>query len=284
MPRSIKGVARSVRLAAPLRVLTSPLRMLPDFVIIGAMKCGTTSLYRHLEQHPQIAPARRKEVHYFDWYYDKGESWYRGQFPMVSRLSTSGGSAQRVVTGEASPYYLFHPHAPGRLKQLLPEARLIVLLRNPVDRAWSHYHHVRKRNGESLSFEEALEAEPGRLEGELQRLRTDPSYRSYEYQKHSYQARGVYADGLQSWMELFDRSRFLILRSEDFFADPPAAYRQTLDFLALAPHDLGRYENFLAGSYTSRMEPATRERLVEYFRPHNRRLEELLGREMDWDR
>lgn len=273
-----------MRLAAPLRVLTSPLRMLPDFVIIGAMKCGTTSLYRHLEQHPQIAPARRKEVHYFDWYYGKGEPWYRGQFPLASRASKSDDPVRRVITGEASPYYLFHPHAPGRLKQLLPEARLIVLLRNPVDRAWSHYHHVQKRNGENLSFEKALDAEQERLKGELERLEADPAYRSFEYQKHSYQARGVYVDGLRAWMAHFDPACFLILRSEDFFADPSQVYRQTLDFLGLAPYDLPRYEKFLAGSYESEMHPATRDRLVDYFRPHNRRLEELLGREMNWDR
>lgn len=284
VPPPVKGLVRSLRLAAPLRTITGSLRMLPEFIIIGAMKCGTTSLYRELAQHPQIASARRKEVHYFDWYYDKGEAWYRGQFPMGTRPQHLPKDESRTITGEASPYYLFHPQAPRRVHELLPGVKLIVLLRNPVDRAWSHYHHVKRRNGETLSFEEALEAEPARLEGELEKLQSDKSYRSYEYQKHSYQARGVYADGLAEWLNYFDSSQFLILRSEDFFKDPPTVFGQTLQFLNLPPYELASYERFLAGSYTSSMAPGTREQLVAYFKPHNRRLYELIGRDMDWDR
>lgn len=273
-----------MKLAAPLRVMSNSIRMLPEFIIIGAMKCGTTSLYRQLIQHPQIASARRKEVHYFDWYFDKGEAWYRGQFPVASWASRSIESDQRLITGEASPYYLFHPQAPRRVHEMLPEVKLIVLLRNPVDRAWSHFHHVVDRNGETLSFEEALKAESKRLAGEREKLEKDPVYRSFEYQKHSYQSRGIYVDGLEAWMRYFDPSRFLILRSEDFFADPPRVFDQTLRFLGLRSYELPSYERFLAGSYTTSMDPDTRKELIELFRPHNLRLSKLVGKDLDWDR
>ncbi len=113
------------------RRLTSGSRRLPDFIILGAQRAGTSSLYYYLSQHPQILPAVRKELHFFDDHYRRGLGWYRSQFP------TRG--ARGTITGEATPYYLSHPHAPARIQRLLPQARLIVLLRNPVERAISHY-------------------------------------------------------------------------------------------------------------------------------------------------
>ena len=130
------------------RLITSPLRSLPDFVIIGAMKSGTTSLYDFLIKHPAIAPAAKKEVMYFStWYkYKLGKLWYRSNFPTnLSRSAFYKKTTQRLLSGEASPPYLFYPMVPGRMKGVLPDVKLIVILRNPVDRAYSHYHHMLRR-------------------------------------------------------------------------------------------------------------------------------------------
>lgn len=263
-----------------VRRLTSPLRVLPDFLIIGGQKCGTTSLHNYLVEHPLVGRSLRKEVHFFDIFFDRGVGWYRSYFP--TRFEKQRGGP-RWVTGESSPYYLFHPHAPSRIRRLLPNVKLIAMLRNPVDRAWSHYHHVPLRAFEPLGFEEAIEAEPERLSGETKKMLADEKYSSWVHQWQSYLARGLYADQLVTWLSLFPREQILIIRSEDFFEDPASSYKETLAFLGLPHHELDTYEQFLPGSYKQPMNDSTRRRLADYFRSHNRRLYELLGRDFGWD-
>ncbi len=188
---------------------------LPDFVIVGAQKGGTTSLFRLLSQHPDIRPAERKELHYFSLFYDRGLDWYRDRFP-----ATEEGE----ITGEGSPYYLFHPRAPEMMAETVPQARLIAMLRNPVDRAYSHWNHevttvsrMYKRTVEPLGFEEAIEAEEERLRGEEARMLENAGYFSFNHQHHSYLSRGVYVDQLERFFRFFDKERMLMLGSEDFF-------------------------------------------------------------------
>ncbi|MET0607965.1 MAG: sulfotransferase domain-containing protein, partial [Gaiellaceae bacterium] len=166
--------------------VTSPFRPLPDFLVLGAQKAGTTALYEYLRRHPQISGPSWKEVSFFDRHWARGESWYRGNFPNVAR--TRGKHV-----GEASPSYVFHPLAPRRVQEVVPEARLIVLVRNPVDRALSQYNHEVALGWEPLPFEEALDAEEERLRGEQERMASDPRYFSREWWSHTYKARGRYA-------------------------------------------------------------------------------------------
>jgi sulfotransferase family protein len=253
---------------------TSRIRPLPDFLILGAQKAGTTALYAYLRRHPGITGPSWKEVSYFDRHYARGPSWYRGNFPNL--LRTRG-----ELVGEASPSYLFHPLGPERVKELVPEARLVALLRNPVDRALSHYHHEVALGREPLSFEEALAAEEQRLEGEEERLRTDPRYFSRAWWSHTYKARGLYAEQLERWLELFPREQLLILPSEELLAEPQRAYAQVLDFLGAPPHRLDAYPRVFERQYEG-MRPETRAELAGYFAEPNRRLYELLGRDLGW--
>ena len=156
---------------------------LPDYLVIGAQKAGTTSLYRYMISHPMIRPASDKQVHYFDFNYDKPFDWYRSQFP--------AGSGNGLVTGEATPYYIFHPDAARRVRLVLPDVKIVALLRNPIDRACSHYMHEIKNGTESLSFEDAVEAEEGRLRGEEDKICEGVNYYSYNHVKFSYLARGT---------------------------------------------------------------------------------------------
>jgi hypothetical protein len=164
---------------------------------------------------------------------------------------------------------------------VVPQARLVVLLRNPVDRAYSHFKE-RKRNGvEPLTFEEAIDREPERLAGELNRMRRDPGYVSVAHEHHSYVSQGIYLPQLKAWMEHYPLERFCILRSEDLFSDPPATYAAVLRFLGLVETDLKHYERF--NFHTSEdMDPVTRERLAATFAPHNRGLSEFLGLDLTW--
>ncbi|MGI9254548.1 MAG: sulfotransferase domain-containing protein, partial [Thermomicrobiales bacterium] len=176
----------------------------PDFIVIGAQRSGSTSLYRYLSAHPLIEAARIKELHYFSLHHQRPLAWYRSQFP----LNLPPGH----ITGEATPYYLFHPHAARRIAETAPRAKLIAVLRNPIDRAHSHYHHELARGVEWLSFEDAIRAEPERIAGERERLLADPTYASAPYQSASYLSRGRYAEQLREWLDIFPRDQLLIVR------------------------------------------------------------------------
>ncbi|HYF40703.1 MAG TPA: sulfotransferase domain-containing protein, partial [Gemmatimonadales bacterium] len=173
-PKLMQAVKQPLRrIRSDYRKLTGPLRGLPSVLLIGAQKAGTTSLFNYMAEHPAVLPPSNKEIHYFDLNPTRGLTWYRSHFPYNHQLRDGS------VTVDASPYYLAHPGVPQRAAQLLPGARLLVLLRNPVDRAYSHYQHEVRGGREPLSFEEAIAREPERLEGEEERLRADPAYYSY---------------------------------------------------------------------------------------------------------
>jgi hypothetical protein len=263
--------------------LTARGRILPDFLVIGTQRGGTTSLYKYLVQHPHLSHALTKELRFFDLNYHRGLPWYRSRFPSRRyREAVRRRRGMDLMVGEASPDYMFHPHAPRRVAAALPDVKLIVLLRNPVDRAWSHYWHQFKRGHETLSFEEAVAAEPDRLAGEMERILADQSYVSYERHHHSYLARGAYADQLQAWMDLFPRDRILIESSEEFFEQPDMVFQRVLEFLGLPTFRLPEYETFNAFR-SGDIEPALRATLADHFRPHNGRLYDLLGRDFGWD-
>jgi hypothetical protein len=253
---------------------TASARPLPDFLIIGAQKAGTTALYAYLRRHPAITGPSWKEVSYFDRHYGRGEAWYRGNFPNRVR-------ARGKLVGEASPSYIFHPLGPERVKALVPEARLVALVRNPVDRALSHYHHEVALGREPLPFEDALDAEEKRLRGEEERLAADPSYFSRAWWSHAYKSRGRYAEQLERWLAAFPREQLLILPSEDLGGEPERTHARVLDFLGAAPHRLDAYPRVYERQYEA-MTPETRERLAAEFGAPNRRLYELLGRDLGW--
>jgi hypothetical protein len=253
---------------------TARARPLPDFLILGAQKAGTTALYAYLRRHPGITGPSWKEVSYFDRHYARGEAWYRGNFPNLAR-------ARGKLVGEASPSYLFHPLAPERVKALVPEARLIALVRNPVDRAHSHYNHEVALGREPLPFEDALEAEEERLRGEEERLVADPRYFSRAWWSHAYKARGAYADQLARWLAVFPREQLLIVPSDDLGSEPELTHARVLEFLGATAKPLDAYPRVYERQYDS-MTPETRGRLASEFEGPNRRLYELLGRDLGW--
>jgi hypothetical protein len=272
------GVLRAParRLRAGYRELTAPMRGLPSVLIIGAQKGGTTSLFNYLVQHPDVREPFGKEIHYFDLHYGRGPRWYQGRFPYRRQLD--GGK----LTLDASPYYLAHPLAPERAAAMLPDVKLIALLRNPIDRALSHYQHERKGGREPLSFADAIEQEPERTRGEEERLRREPTSYSWNHHRYTYLRRGQYVDQLQRWVQHFPRERLLVLQSEWLFRDPAAATAAVHQFLDLEPYRLAHYKTFLAGTYERAMPPELRTRLVAHFEPYNRELYRWLGQEYDW--
>ncbi len=276
------------------REMTSSIRCMPDFLIIGAQRCGTTSLYYYLTEHPNIGPSSVKEVHFFDDAFTKGIRWYRAQFPTtLQKYYSEHIRRYDFFTGEATPSYLFHPHAPKRIVQILPKVKLIVLLRNPVDRAYSHYWLRTTLGDETSTFEDAIRAEQERIVGEQEKLLVDEHYRD-TYRRFSYLTRGMYVAQLQRWMSYYPREQFLILKSEDFYRDPGGVTKQVLQFIGVPAevvkiskeykqYRLGRKTGYRNKEKPPTLDPKIRKYLLDYFKPHNARLYQLLGRDFGWD-
>lgn len=250
---------------------------LPDFVIIGAAKGGTNSLYELLTRHPHVERAALKGLRYFNQHFDKGIEWYRSQF-----LPPRWKDGRRSITGEATPRYLYHPLVPERMAEVVPQARLIVLLRNPVDRTYSHYHERVSDMRESRSFEDALEAETEWLSSSKEDGAFEREPRAVR-PPFPYLEMGVYVDQLLRWSKFFSDEQMLVLKSEDFFERELDTLKLVLDFLDLPdwePEGASKIHN--KGYYKQKMDPATRQWLEDYFEPHNQRLYEYLAVDFGW--
>jgi hypothetical protein len=235
-----------------------------------------------LSKHPDVLSPTEKEVHYFDLNFARGPEWYRAHFPRRSAPSTGGSDRGPTrLALEASPYYLFHPAVPERLQSLLPDAKFIVMLRNPVDRAYSHYWHEYERGFERLPLRAALAAEEHRLRGEAAKLLADVRYRSFAHQHYSYVSRGLYVEQVRAWFARFPSGRFLFVKSEQLFADSEAQMARVLRFVGLPPENGMRPRPVNTGRYPP-MDCELRESLTEYYDPHNRQLGELHGPDFVW--
>jgi hypothetical protein len=259
--------------------LTAPRRATPAALIVGAQRCGTTSLFGFMHKHPRIVPPTVKEVHFFDTYFAKGLDWYRGHFPLKIELVF-----KQAITLEATPYYIFHPRALQRIKLMLPGARIIVLLRSPIDRAISHYFHAVRWGQETLPILDAFAQEEARLEGELEKLHADETYQSFAHRQFSYKSRGVYVDQIERCFEVFGREGVHIIQSEVMFKSPRSVLDEVYGFLGLPPFSPEVFvRKGRPGGYTKDDVPDEVYRsLRDYFEPHNQRLYELLGREFGW--
>lgn len=276
LTQSIMVTAKALRHVS--RRILAEWRAMPDFIIIGAQRAGTTSLYAYIAQHPQVLNSSKKEVHYFDINYQKSDLWYRTHFPLVNSMKNGA-----YITGEASPSYLFHPQCSERIRERIPKVKLITLLRNPIDRAISHYFHELRNKRESLSIKEALQKEQERLSFEIQKMLKDPVYDGFAHRHLSYKNRGIYVDQLSRYLQTFPSNQVLILKAEDLFSEPRKVMRDVYAYLNIdstfSPKDL-KPRHF--GSYTREVPNDVYDYLRDYFRPHNERLYTFLDRNFAW--
>lgn len=263
--------------------LTSGARVTPDFLIIGGQRCGTTSLFRTLAQHPAVlTPNLHKGVHYFDTAYERGTPWYRAHFPLRSTaVRVEQRTGVRPLAFESSPYYGFHPLAAERIDRDLPGVKVLILLRDPVERAYSAHAHEIARGYETEDFETALALEDSRLEGEVERIRAEPGYNSHSHQHHGYLQRGRYVDHLQRLEAVFGRERMHVIDSHRFFSEPEPVYADVLDFLGLPALGSPVFERHNARP-RSPMAAELRSRLEGHFAPYDTRLAGWLGRPVSW--
>jgi hypothetical protein len=264
---------------------TASHRRLPDVVLAGAQRSGTTALMAALHRSPVIArPRMGKGAHYFSYNHWRGFDWYRSQFPtdaQARRIERREG--ERFLVYDACPYYLFHPFAIDRIADELPDARILLMLRDPVTRAQSHWVHSTAHGHEHLGFAEALDAEADRIAGEEERMAGDERYYSAAHEHHSYVAKGRYAAQVARVLARFDRERVLVVPSERFYGDPDRVLAEVTTWLGTRPVGLDPDVDRNGYRYPA-MDQDIKQRLATAFEESNEELFALLGERFDWTR
>jgi hypothetical protein len=245
-------------------------RPLPSFLIIGAQKAGTSSLFSYLSQHPAILGSFIKEVQFFTRRYHWGVRGYRACFPKAQSIN-NGGPYQ---CGESTPFYLFDEQAPDRIRTLIPNIKLIAMLREPVERAYSHHKHCIRHGLEKRSFEEAVEADLDRYN--RHGIARCPGEPTHSYRHHSYVRRGFYDLQLERWFQRFPKENILCMRAEDFFADPANETSKVVKFLGLPPAELPTDRAHNQYAYVKKDRGDFPE-LARLYQEANERLEKMTG-------
>ena len=260
--------------------ITGPLRVLPDFIIIGSMKCGTTSLYYDICEHPCASPAAYDEIGFFDSNFHLGLNWYRSMFPTKRRIEDIRRKEGVAITGEDTPFYFWNPVAAKRIQKLLPNIKLITILRNPIDRAYSEYQDVVSSESNSPSFETFIENEINTRRKDSS-LITEENFEIFN-QKNSYLLKGIYVDQLKIWAGLFPKEQIFTLSTENLNSEPITALESVFQYLNLPDYKIKNIQHQKQKKYVP-MNSQTRKILIEFFKPHNERLFKFIGKKFDWD-
>lgn len=263
-----------------LRRLSASFRALPTCIIAGAQKAGTSSLYSYLIQHPEVSGAFRKEVHYFDgglnpWKdnFGYGPFWYRAHFPI------KGGPNRHLHFVEASPSYLFVPGVPRRIKELLPNVKVILVLKNPTERAISHYYHEIKAGRETRSIEDAL-CNPEEVPEKNLEFGSKQFASALRF---SYRERGIYVRQVKRYLELFKDEQLHILGSNSLFGNPNSTLKELFKFLNIATDveiEDTRAKN--VNPIKKNVPKKVYEYLDNFYKPYNEELREILSGRVFW--
>ena len=260
--------------------ISGPLRVLPDFIIIGSMKCGTTSLYYDICEHPCASPAAYDEIGFFDSNFHLGLNWYRSMFPTKRRIEDIRRKEGVAITGEDTPFYFWNPVAAKRIQKLLPNIKLITILRNPIDRAYSEYQDLVSSESNSPSFETFIENEINTRRKDSS-LITEENFEIFN-QKNSYLLKGIYVDQLKIWAGLFPKEQIFTLSTENLNSEPITALESVFQYLNLPDYKIKNIQRQKQKKYVP-MNSQTRKILIEFFKPHNERLFKFIGKKFDWD-
>ena len=263
--------------------ITASLRILPDFLVIGVGRGGTTSCFHYLSQHPSIIGSAYDEIGFFDENFHLGLNWYRSMFPTKFLKKKIVKKFGKCLTYDVTPAYIRKPWVARRIKELFPEIKLIVLLRNPVDKAYSHYHSSIKSGVQKYSFEEMVEEDIKTFQKfeNTNSIIDDEYFRNYI--EKSLLGRGIYAQQLKIWFELFDPKQILILTSEELSTETNKVMNKIFRFLDLPDYEIPDIVKRSTGNYT-KMKMDTRKKLISFFSKYNQDLFKLLNREFDWNK
>lgn len=248
---------------------------LPDFLIAGVQKGGSTSLFRFLADHPKVVPALKKEVHYFDERFHNPSGWYKAFF---------AGAGPGMITGEGTPDYFYLPDTPEKISKLYGNEnpiKIVLVLRNPVERAISHYKMLLRRGLEDQKhLIQAMEKDNEIVQQELKSY-YETGVKSFKYaRKHGYLARGEYGRILKDWLQYYSLDNMHIVDSDDLFRKPNDALKKVCDFLGLI-YFPQPFENKNPGHSMSFTAEEIKH-LRNYFERDSELFHELTGRKMSW--
>ena len=263
--------------------VTGSLRVLPDFIVIGVGRGGTTSCFHYLSQHPSIIGSAYDEIGFFDENFHLGLNWYRSMFPTKFLKKKIAKKFGKSLTYDVTPSYIWKPWVARRIKELFPGIKLIAILRNPVDKTYSHYHLSIRYNKEKLTFEEAVMRD---MKTFSDLVNSDSKINDDYFKnqiKNSYLGRGFYAQQLETWFELFDRKQILILTSEELSTETNKTMNKIFQFLDLSDYEISDTAKRSTGNYTN-MKMDTRKKLISFFSKYNQDLFKLLNQEFDWNK
>ena len=265
------------------RQITSGIRVLPDFILFGGTRSGVMTLTKYIQEHPDVSIIRN--IHFFEYTFTNNVGWYKRYFPTSFYKNFFRVKHKRkLVVGESTGTYLFHPDVPKRIRENIPNVKLIVMLRNPINSLYSKYNHYRNEGLESSSLEDAIKMEMKRIKigNERKELRINnpdfDNHVNFNYLRH-----GHYAEKLKNWLKIFPKEHILILTNDEFNADIDKTMKQTFDFLSLPNYTIKNKIKHSVGRYP-KMQESVRKLLVDYFRSYNQEFYKLIGKELDWDK
>ena len=255
--------------------ITAKSRVLPDFLIIGAVRSGTTSLYYDICQHPSVKKAAYDEIGFFDDNYHLGEDWYRSLFPTKKKMREVKQNTGNAITGEDTPFYIWNEIACKRIAEVLPNVKLIAILRNPIDRAYSNYFLGVRHSNETKNFDHAIMKDIEFLDSKIKM-----EFKNSDYKK-SYVAKGFYAKQLKKWFEHFEKKQIFITTTEELDNNPNIVLEQIFKFLELPNYSIKEIKRHKKSKYP-KMNENVRKKLLNYFEPYNEELFELINQRFDW--
>jgi len=254
--------------------ITASSRVLPDFIIIGTVRSGSTSLYYNICEHPSVLDAAYDEIGYFDSNYHLGENWYRSMFPRQKIMDKIKNNTGYAMTGEDTPFYFWKKSVAERIFKDLPKSKMIIIFRNPVDRAFSNYNLGLRTKTEKLSFEEAIDEEMRFLEKN--------SFEKCANRKRSYLAKGFYDIQMNIWLNVFTKKQFHFLSTEDMQKNPKNELQNVFRFLEIPDYEIKNPQKQKSEKY-EKMKDNTRKMLLEFYKSHNEKLFESIGKRFDWN-
>ncbi len=273
------------------RLLTNQFRSLPDFIIFGSGRAGTTSLYSYLIQHPYIVSATTDnsapvaDTHFFEYMTSNKTEWYKSHFPTnLYKSHLKRKYNHNILTGEFTSTYIWHPLVPKRIFNLLPNIKLIAILRNPVERAYSSYQQQLQYGFLDLTFEDVIKTE-------LERMELSKTYANYKIDNPDFNnyvipnivRHGIYVDYLKNWYKVFPKEQILIVEANELNNQTGKTLENIFEFLKITNFKIQDLTKANVGKYNP-MSKSTKQLLIDFYKPHNLRLYELLGRTFDWDK
>ena len=262
--------------------ITASSRVLPDFIMVGTVRSGSTSLYYNICEHPSVIPAAYDEIGFFDSNFHLGINWYKSMFPTKKEMQKIREKTNYAITGEDTPFYFWKKEAAERIFKIIPNSKIIAIFRNPVDRAYSNYN-VGVRAGtspefvgetEKLSFEDAIDEEMNFMENH--------SFRESIEQRGSYLSKGLYAEQFKIWSDIFSKDQIHVLSTEEMQKNPRETLLELFRFLGLPDYDIKNPQKQKFFKYKE-MSSNTRKKLLDFYKPHNEKFFQMIEKRFDWD-